>query len=63
LQKQYKSKTETSQAKFKMANVVVSLSGGKDSVYALYTALKEGLNLLTFKKPSKSLAQTCWFQA
>lgn len=28
-----------------MANVVVSLSGGKDSVYALYTALKEGLNV------------------
>ncbi len=23
-----------------MSNVVVSLSGGKDSVYALYTALK-----------------------
>ena len=29
----------------KMPNVVVSLSGGKDSVYALYTALKEGLNV------------------
>jgi diphthine-ammonia ligase len=28
-----------------MPNVVVSLSGGKDSVYALYTALKEGLNV------------------
>jgi len=28
-----------------MSNVVVSLSGGKDSVYALYTALKEGLNV------------------
>jgi diphthine-ammonia ligase len=28
-----------------MANVVVSLSGGKDSVYALYLALKEGLNV------------------
>lgn len=28
-----------------MANVVVSLSGGKDSVFALYTALKEGLNV------------------
>jgi len=28
-----------------MTNVVVSLSGGKDSVYALYTALKEGLNV------------------
>lgn len=29
-----------------MANhVVVSLSGGKDSVYALYSALKEGLNV------------------
>jgi diphthine-ammonia ligase len=26
-------------------NVVVSLSGGKDSVYALYSALKEGLNV------------------
>ncbi|XHH08311.1 MAG: diphthine--ammonia ligase [Candidatus Bathyarchaeia archaeon] len=26
-------------------HVVVSLSGGKDSVYALYTALKEGLNV------------------
>ena len=25
--------------------VVVSLSGGKDSVYAFYTALKEGLNV------------------
>ena len=29
----------------RMTNVVVSLSGGKDSVYALYTALKEGLNV------------------
>ena len=28
-----------------MSNVVVSLSGGKDSVYALYIALKEGLNV------------------
>ncbi len=28
-----------------MSNVVVSLSGGKDSVYALYTALREGLNV------------------
>ena len=28
-----------------MPNVVVSLSGGKDSVFALYTALKEGLNV------------------
>jgi uncharacterized protein (TIGR00290 family) len=28
-----------------MPNVVVSLSGGKDSVYALYTVLKEGLNV------------------
>jgi uncharacterized protein (TIGR00290 family) len=28
-----------------MSNVVVSLSGGKDSVYALYKALKEGLNV------------------
>jgi diphthine-ammonia ligase len=28
-----------------MPNVVVSLSGGKDSVYSLYTALKEGLNV------------------
>jgi diphthine-ammonia ligase len=28
-----------------MSNVIVSLSGGKDSVYALYTALKEGLNI------------------
>jgi diphthamide synthase (EF-2-diphthine--ammonia ligase) len=26
-------------------HVVVSLSGGKDSVYALYMALKEGLNV------------------
>lgn len=28
-----------------MSNVVVSLSGGKDSTYALYMALKEGLNV------------------
>lgn len=28
-----------------MSNVVVSLSGGKDSVFALYTVLKEGLNV------------------
>jgi diphthine-ammonia ligase len=28
-----------------MANVVVSLSGGKDSMYALYTVLKEGVNV------------------
>ena len=28
-----------------MPNVVVSLSGGKDSVYALYTALKKELNV------------------
>jgi uncharacterized protein (TIGR00290 family) len=28
-----------------MSNVVVSLSGGKDSTYALYEALKEGLNV------------------
>jgi diphthine-ammonia ligase len=28
-----------------MANVVVSLSGGKDSMYALYTVQKEGLNV------------------
>jgi len=28
-----------------MSNVVVSLSGGKDSIYALYVALKEGLNV------------------
>lgn len=28
-----------------MSNVVVSLSGGKDSTYALYLALKEGLNV------------------
>ena len=28
-----------------MGNVVVSLSGGKDSTYALYEALKEGLNV------------------
>jgi uncharacterized protein (TIGR00290 family) len=28
-----------------MSNVVVSLSGGKDSTYALYLALKEGLNI------------------
>ena len=28
-----------------MDNVVVSLSGGKDSTYALYEALKEGLNV------------------
>ena len=29
----------------KMPNVVVSLSGGKDSMYALYVALKQGLNV------------------
>ena len=29
----------------RMANVVVSLSGGKDSMYALYAALKEGLTV------------------
>jgi diphthine-ammonia ligase len=29
----------------KMSNVVVSLSGGKDSMYALYVTLKEGLNV------------------
>ena len=28
-----------------MSNVVVSLSGGKDSTYALYEVLKEGLNV------------------
>ena len=28
-----------------MSNVVVSLSGGKDSTYALYETLKEGLNV------------------
>jgi uncharacterized protein (TIGR00290 family) len=28
-----------------MTNAVVSLSGGKDSVYSLYIALKEGLNV------------------
>jgi len=28
-----------------MSNVVVSLSGGKDSTYALYEALEEGLNV------------------
>jgi uncharacterized protein (TIGR00290 family) len=28
-----------------MSSVVVSLSGGKDSMYALYTALKEGLRV------------------
>jgi predicted ATP pyrophosphatase (TIGR00289 family) len=28
-----------------MSSVVVSLSGGKDSMYALYTALKEGLKV------------------
>lgn len=28
-----------------MSNAVVSLSGGKDSMYALYVALKEGLNV------------------
>ena len=35
-----------------MSNVVVSLSGGKDSMYALYAALKEGLkvNYLMFIK-------------
>jgi diphthine-ammonia ligase len=47
LQKLYKGKPEkhTQRCKTKMANVVVSLSGGKDSVYALYTALKQGLNV------------------
>lgn len=40
-----------------MSNVVVSLSGGKDSTYALYLALKEGLrvnNLLFITTGSKA---------
>ena len=40
-----------------MSNVVVSLSGGKDSTYALYLALKEGLqvkNLLFIKVGGKA---------
>ena len=40
-----------------MANAVVSLSGGKDSTYALYLALKEGLhvtNLLFIKTGGKA---------
>lgn len=40
-----------------MSNVVVSLSGGKDSTYALYLALKEGMqvkNLLFIKVGGKA---------
>ena len=46
-----------------MTNVVVSLSGGKDSVYALYTALKEGLNvthLMFIKTGGKGHLENRW---
>ncbi len=46
-----------------MANGVVSLSGGKDSVYALYTALKEGLNvtnLMFIKTGGKAHLENHW---
>jgi len=46
-----------------MSNVVVSLSGGKDSTYALYEALKEGLNvthLLFINTGSKAHLANKW---
>jgi diphthine-ammonia ligase len=46
-----------------MTNAVVSLSGGKDSVYALYTALKEGLNvthLMFIKTGGKGHLENRW---
>lgn len=46
-----------------MSNAVVSLSGGKDSMYALYLALKEGLNvnyLLFITTGSKSHLVNRW---
>jgi diphthine-ammonia ligase len=46
-----------------MTNVVVSLSGGKDSTYALYEALKEGLNvthLLFINTGSKAHLENKW---
>ena len=46
-----------------MENVVVSLSGGKDSTYALYEALKEGLNvkhLLFINTGSKAHLTNKW---
>jgi diphthine-ammonia ligase len=46
-----------------MSNVIVSLSGGKDSTYALYEALKEGLNvnhLLFINTGSKAHLANKW---
>ncbi|MEM2098278.1 MAG: diphthine--ammonia ligase [Candidatus Bathyarchaeia archaeon] len=46
-----------------MSNVVVSLSGGKDSTYALHEALKEGLNvnhLLFINTGSKAHLTNRW---
>jgi uncharacterized protein (TIGR00290 family) len=46
-----------------MSNVVVSLSGGKDSMYALYEALKEGLkvnHLLFINNGSKAHLVNRW---
>jgi diphthine-ammonia ligase len=46
-----------------MSNVVASFSGGKDSAYALYTALKEGLNvthLLFIKTGGKAHLDNQW---
>jgi uncharacterized protein (TIGR00290 family) len=46
-----------------MPNVVVSLSGGKDSMYALYAALKEGLDvnyLLFITTGSKAHVANRW---
>ena len=46
-----------------MPNVVVSLSGGKDSTYALYEALREGLNvkhLLFIKTGSRAHLMNRW---
>jgi diphthine-ammonia ligase len=46
-----------------MPNVVVSLSGGKDSMYALYAALKKGLNvnyLLFITTGSKAHLSNRW---
>jgi diphthine-ammonia ligase len=46
-----------------MPNVVISLSGGKDSMYALYTVLKEGLHVnyfLFIKTGSKAHLSNRW---